>query len=269
MKESDINNSAEVKKQIYYSRTYRHMKFNRKTSLIFLLGFVLPLTVLLFLFYDEFTYLMCYCARWFLNSVCGIELTMKTADFIPFLGHVHYIDFSTKLPEMSFVLANAGISLLLILVLSTGKLKGKPISIYLDITLLVHIIGCVFFLLSGNKFGYTVSDYSQLYVQQQVGIWMTFVVLIGLVEGILNKESILYRIMIVLSVLAYSVLFGIVRYALFLLILNKFSVLYMPVMFFTLGPFFDFMYFVMIYSISTNHMIKKIIDRKNDQWQWA
>ncbi len=262
-------NQNSTKEKIYYARTYRRLQFNTKGSILFGLLFVLPLTVLMFLCYDEVTMLMCRGAEWFLVNACGIAAERASAEFIPVLGPVYYLSLPTKLPGSGFILANLAVSLAIIGILSMGKFKGKPLSIYLDIISVVHIMACVFFFLGRNHFTYETRDYSQLYMQQQVGIWISFLVLMGVVEGVLGRGAIIYKVGTVVSVMLYSFLFGLIRYGLFLWILDSFSILYMPIMFFALGPFFDFMYFVMFYSISANRMIKKNNAKSSEDWRWT
>jgi hypothetical protein len=72
------------------------------------------------------------------------------------------------------------------------------------------------------------------------------------------------------SDMAYSFIFGFVRYAVYLVLLVKASTLYMAVLFFTFGPFFDFLYLVCIYSMYMNALTKRFDNRKRGaEWQWA
>ena len=257
------------KKQIFYARTYRHLQFNLRDCLIFTFLFVIPLTILFLLYYDELSGAMGYLAAWFLYRTTGVAPGFSTAEFIPQLGPVYYLNFVTELPDYGVILINMAVTLLAGGVLFLKKLRGKPLSVYLQIMLFVHFVSCMFFLLGRDIFPYEVEDYSRLYVQQQVGIWITFLVLIGLVEGILGRGAVLYRVLIMFVILIYSFVFGTVRYGLFLWVLRQYSVLYMPVMFFSLGPFFDFLYFVMIYTISANYMIKRNDNKFRNDWAWG
>ena len=87
--------------------------------------------------------------------------------------------------------------------------------------------------------------------------------------GLLGRGGLLRRAFTVVFIMLYSFLFGFIRYVLFLWVLYRFSVLYMPLMFFALGPFFDFLYFVSIYSISTNGMIRIYESKMKGEWLWA
>lgn len=257
------------KTQIYFARTYRHLKVNRWESVIFLSLFVLPVTILLLLYYDELTWMISRAGAWLINLSADMQTQFSTDSFIPKLGEIHYLILPTIRPDYKFVLVNLIIVLILVWFFSVGPKKGKPIAIYFTMLSLVHTMACIFFLIGRGVFSYTLEDYSNLYIKQQVGIWITFLVLMGLVMGILGQSGIIWRVLTVLSVICYSILFGLVRYVLFMYILYNFSILYMPLMFFALGPFFDFLYFVAIYSISINRMIHIYNSKQKGKWIWA
>lgn len=255
--------------QIYYARTYRHLEIDKKECLLFLSLFVLPLIVLLFFFYDEITYYMSYVAAYIIYMASGVRAEMVTASFVPGLGPIYYLVLPTVLPLKRFVVWNLVASLLAIWLCSIGPRKGRPIKIYLIITFIIHLITCIFFIFGSDVFLYTLADYSELYVYQELGIWITFTALMGLVMGLLGRGLILLRCITVLSILGYSLLFGTIRYTLFLWLLLKFSVIYMPIMYLALGAFFDFFYFVAIYALCTNKMIKLYNTKYKGVWTWA
>jgi hypothetical protein len=66
---------------------------------------------------------------------------------------------------------------------------------------------------------------------------------------------------------AYSILFATVRYAVFLYLLTRYSVIYMAAMFFALGPFIDFAYVVAIYALYLNRLAVRM-KRTPEAWQW-
>ena len=199
-------NPSAAKKQIYFARTYRHLKFDWLACLLFLLLFVLPAFVLILFFYDEMTWGMCQVALWFLEKGGIAPAALQTSEFIPFLGPVYYLSMPSALPSFEFTLGNIAVSLAAVWLLSIGPHKGQPMVIYATIILMIHTMSCAFFLLGRDLFPYTIAEYSDLYV---------------------------------------------------------------PIMFFVLGPFFDFLYFVMVYSISMNRMIRKYQSDRRDEWVWA
>lgn len=262
------NNPAAEKKQIFFARTYRHLKMNPIKYLLFLLIFVLPSVIFLCLFYDELTLAMSNAAAWVIQRAGGPAAGMCSGGFLPKLGPVYYLSLPTVQPGYGLILGNLAVSLVVLWILSTGPRKGRSISVYFSIMLFIHIMTCVFFLLGRDLYPYTITDFSDLYMKQQIGIWLTFLVLIGCVLG-LENGGLWHRVLTVAGVMLYSFLFGFVRYVLFLGVLHCFSVLYMPLMFFALGPFFDFLYFVAIYAIATNRMIRMYDSRMKGEWVWA
>ena len=262
------NRSDAGKKQIYYTRTYRHLKLEPVPYIVFLLLLIVPAVILLCLFYDELTLAMTQGAAWVMHQAGGPEAEIGAGAFLPQLGPVYYLDFPTVLPPPVFVLGNLAVMLGVSWLLCTGWRKNRPISVYLLIVTFIHVISCVFFLLGPEQFPYTVADFSDLYMKQQVGIWITFLVLMGLVMGLV-RGSFFWRVLTVVTLMVYSLAFGFVRYVLFLAVLHFFSVLYMPLMFFALGPFFDFLYFVAIYAIATDGVIRRYDSRMKGEWLWA
>lgn len=264
----NIDLSAE-KKKIYFARTYRHLKVNPREYLVFLLLFILPAIIALLFLYDELTYILCKTASWVITAASGENAGMMSDTFLPGFGPVYSLSLPTTLPDYNLILLNFGVSLTVAWLLCTGTRKGRPMSIYLSITLFIHIIACAFFLLGKNVFPYTLEEFSDLYIKQQVGIWITFLLLIGLVMGLLSRGALLRRLLTTMCVMLYSFAFALVRYVLFLYVLMEFSILYMPLMFFALGPFFDFSYFVAIYAVSTNGIIRLYDSKQKEEWFWA
>ena len=257
------------KKQIYFARTYRHLRMNRLETILFLVLLVVPALIVLLFFYDELAFAMSNFAGYAFKAAGLSEVQMASSTFIPGLGPSYYLKIPNVQPGYGLILGNLAAALFLVWLFSTGLRKGKPVSVYLSIVFLIHIMTCVFFLLGRDLFPYTASDYADLYVKQEIGIWITFLVLIGLVMGILGRGGILRRMLTVVCLMAYSFLFGAARYIVFLWVLSKFSVLYMPLMFFALGPFFDFLYFVAIYAVCTNSMIRMYDSKRKGDWTWA
>ena len=61
------SSTAEPKAKIYFARTYRHLQIHTVGTIVFLLAFLLPMTILLLLFYDELTWFACQAAVYLLH----------------------------------------------------------------------------------------------------------------------------------------------------------------------------------------------------------
>lgn len=256
-----------AKNKMFYSRTYRHLKVNRKNSMLYLLILVVPSIIVLLLNISNISSLMSYLGIKVLGeNFPGIPMQIVQIEII-ILGVIEYIDLPTVYPEISFTFLNLIVTIILILFVSTGSRKGNITSIFLTIALFTHLVNCIYFIFAANYFPYSAFQYSDLYMKQQVGIWIMFIILVGLLTGCFGRIGLLYKIFMFVGTMLYSIVFGIVRYVLFLYILQRFSILYMALMFFVFGPFFDFLYLVGMYSIFANRMVK-LYDSQEGQAEW-
>ena len=147
--------------------------------------------------------------------------------------------------------------------------KGKPVTIYLMLNLIVHLANCIYFIFAMDYFPYSATQFSELYMEQQMGIWITFIILTALVTGFLGNKGYVYRVIAFFAIMAYSFLFGTVRYIVFMFLVTRFSILYMAPMFFSFGPLFDFLYLVAIYSVFVNRMVKLYDSAEGrGEWRW-
>lgn len=259
------------KQKIYYSRTYRHLQVNKKKSFLFLLLCVFPSVIALFIFYGEISTFVTNFAGGVLNYfVPSIKVSYKWTNFIPLLDDIKIVVIPSVYPGIKLVLINIALLLVAVAFCIRGKMRNHALVIYAMIILFIHMINCVFFLFAGDKFPYTAVQYSELYMKQQVGIWICFLIIIGLVTGILGDGSIFLRIATLAGVMLYSFCFGLFRYIVFLFIMYQFSMLYMATFFFILGPFFDFMYLVMIYGIYVDKLTEMYTTgKRKEKWLWS
>ena len=119
-------------------------------------------------------------------------------------------------------------------------------------------------------FPYTLTVYSKLYMLQEIGIWVMFFVMTVMVTGIIGDRGVIYKLLTLLAIMLYSIVFGTVRYVIFIWLLYRFSVIYMAFFYFMIGPMFDFLYLVMIYAVFVNRMIGVYDSRKGKEvWKWS
>ena len=80
----------------------------------------------------------------------------------------------------------------------------------------------------------------------------------------------IYKLLTLLAIMLYSIVFGTVRYVIFIWLLYRFSVICMAFFYFMIGPMFDFLYLVMIYAVFVNRMIGVYDSRKGEEvWKWS
>ena len=260
------------KSQIYLARPYRRLKSKRKDRWLFLMVFMLPL-ILFLSFYTQLTYTISIWGKQVLLSVIPeSSLDIAYGKFLPFFGGIFYLKIPSTLPSLQEIITNIVLTLLLLLIsfLSFRKRKGgTPLTIYFSIILLIHLVSSLYFAFATELFPYSATQYSELYIKQQVGIWLSFLVLTGFLFGILGYGSALSRTIAFLGTMTYSLLFGFVRYLTFLVIVAKGSSLYMATLFFSFGPLFDFLYLVSFYGIYINLQIQSFNQGEGRlKWHW-
>lgn len=257
------------KVMIYYTRTYRHLKSNILKSVLFLVLLVLPVFLLTALNLYRITHFISSFGVSILGSLFpGIPMVI-TKDYFSFLGEIEYISTPTIYPDMSLILLNFLIVVALMIILGTGGRKGRPVAIFAMLSSVVHLVNCIYFIFAQNYFPYEAYQFSNLYIKQQIGIWLTFILLAGVVTAFLGNRGYLYKILTFFTIMIYSFVFGTIRYVLFLFLLQKFSVLYMAPMYFVFGPLFDFLYFVIIYAVFVDKMVKVYnTGAGRGDWQW-
>lgn len=257
---------------MFYARTYRHLKPRRRSQVLYLLLFVTPCFVLLLFCYSPLTRLISEWAARFLQHALGSAAppSIGQHEFIPWFGPVHYVMRDSIVPSQSFVIGVLIAALIAAAMLGAGPFRGKPLSIFGLFAITVQIISCVFFLVGPLAFPYGVTDYSLLYMEQQVGIWLCFTVIAGVTTGLISYGKVQYKALTFAVIMAYSLVFGTVRYLTYLLVVSALSPLFMAVLFFALGPFFDFLYLVFFYSLFVDRLNASFGRRERGEvWLWA
>lgn len=78
------------------------------------------------------------------------------------------------------------------------------------------------------------------------------------------------KLVALLATLAYSFVYGVVRYVIYLVILHYFSSLYMATLFFTLGVVFDFLQMVFVYILYVRYASRAFGSQKEGSlWKWS
>ncbi len=188
----------------------------------------------------------------------------------PLFGNISFVGAETTYPEFNMCIISAIVALCIIFLLSILPVKSNPIFIYLILNAAIHLVSSLWFLFGERHFPYTITIYSELYILQEIGIWTAFYIMTVSATGIIGNGGIIYKLLTVAAVLSYSILFGIVRYIVFIFLLYRYSAIYMALFYFTMGPMFDFLYMVMIYAVFINRMIKLYDSRKGKgAWEWS
>lgn len=191
----------------------------------------------------------------------NIEISGK-----PFIFQTVYVlDMPGKYPSPVFSFSLFMLSLAVIFLIDKMRLI-KPIVIWGIYVSIINFIAATFFILWPDMFPYGVKAFSELYIKAQVVIWLFVPMLMGAALSSL-PSNVFSKIGVSALTLIYSVIFGIVRYVVFLYVLAKFSFVFMPVMFFIFGPLMDFVYMVTIYSLHVSSFANKI-GKDLRIWKW-
>ncbi len=261
----ELDPATDEKSVILHHRAYRIISLTDSYIILKFLLLTIPLIIAVFFLFPKLTLLMNNFARYFLTSSFpygSVELFVK-----PYMkGEIHLLHFPVKYASPFFSFLVFLFSLLSIYFLSWLKIP-KPLMLWIMSISVINLLSAVFFILAPSAFPYNIKMFSELYVTTEINIWMLIPLVTGMVLLPLPAGS-FSKFMISVTTLLYSVVFGIIRYTLFLIILEKFSLLFMTVLFFVFGPLMDFFYIVGIYSLYVSRLSKKI-GKDVTAWSWS
>ena len=258
------------KKVIDYTRTYRRIEADKKKCILYIVILILLGFLLMWTQIDDLTRMICKICAGVLKKYEPHMYVGIRSETYPLFGKISYLSAETVYPGIQISLINAGISLGVIILLACLPWKGRPLAIYLILCSAIHLINSLWFVFGEKYFPYTLTVYSKLYMLQEIGIWVMFFVMTVMVTGIIGDRGVIYKLLTLLAIMLYSIVFGTVRYAIFIWLLYRFSVIYMAFFYFMIGPMFDFLYLVMIYAVFVNRMIGIYDSRKGKEvWKWS
>ncbi len=256
-----------MKEQIYYHRAYKKLARLRKGPAVLLFLLVAVMDFLIAWFHQpllgRFVTEVSRILDW-----CGISTTVTTWTFLPtWVTYMPVLDAAGVFPSRRFALTAFVISVLLVVIMPRIRPLPKAIRVYVVFLALLNVASSGFFILAPHLFPYDVLDFSLLYMGTQFGIWLLLPVVMGVALSPIHAPTLEKFLVIVLTV-CYAALFGAVRYASFLYLLDATTVLHMAAMFFALGPLIDFVYMVAIYAVYVN-IVAVRLQRKPEIWQWS
>lgn len=258
------------KKTIYYARTYRRIHIDRIKSTIFASLLIIPSFILCIFMIDDMTEVLTGIGSWILSQVIPAEVIQVATTEYAVLNSMNYIELPMTYPTVSMICWNLAICFFLLMSMLLFQKTGRPVAIFSMFGMMIHTVSCMYFLFAATEFPYSIGVYSDLYIKQQIGIWLTFIVLGGFVITFMGERGYLFKLLTFIEIMVYSIVFGSVRYILFLYILYRYSVLYMALLFFVVGPLFDFSYFVALYALFVNKIVKDYeYGEKKGVWRWS
>ncbi len=240
------------------SRSYRTLSRETKTLICELIALCALFYSVIFLAYP--------------SLIAGIsKITQKILVFALSLSETRFTPLSVFWTQIeTLVLQETSPSFLLcdiLFVISLGLLifsvktkKAKPLAYFLTFFSVINLIAALCFLFAPHKLPYTLNYFTEIYIRTEVIIWLIIPFLLSSVLLML-PTSLLSKVALIGLTLLYSIVFGIARYICFIVLLKKFSMILMPVLFFSFGPFLDLIYIVGAYSLymkwASHHLAKK------------
>ena len=166
-----------AKKVIDYKRTYRSIRTDWKRCALYIIVLILLAFLFLWAYTDDLTKEICrLCAKVLSRQVPGMRVWTFSETY-PLFGRVHYLGARTVLPGAQKSLIHAGVSLAVILMLAGFRKTNRPIIIYLILNGAIHLVNSLWFFFGEAYFPYSLTDYSRLYMLQELGIWTMFFVM--------------------------------------------------------------------------------------------
>ena len=255
------------KDKINFARTYRKLSSDKISELLTFFICIIPFFLGILFFYPEITLMISKVAAAVLKPYYDYPvIIVNKAEYIKAIGPIYFISLPGSIPSMEFSIINLLGSIIGLLILPHIN-RMKPLVIFSIVTLLTHLTSSVFFTFNPQYFPYDLVDYSNLYMKQQIGIYLFTIIVIGMAISLLPGKK-LTKFFTISLVFGYSLIFGTVRYIFFIYILSKISLIYMASLFFTFGPFVDFLYVVCIYSLFLNKTSQKVT-ADMEVWQWS
>jgi len=264
MDRTDSKPDDDSKSVIYFHRAYKTVgpsaaKYSL-TKILILMGLLDVVIILFYSYIIDFMIRTSQTLLWYLNI-------HSTVVHWPYLFRdVDILDNNAPFPGPLFSVIVCVVSIITVFFLFYWERLWRPLAIWLGYVSLINTISAAFFILWPHLFPYLIVDFSSLYVHTELGIWIFIPIILGLALHHLPSNT-GEKFFLTFFILIYSIIFGTIRYILFLYILYKGSFIFMAALYFAFGPFFDFIYIVGFYSI---YVSKLAIAHKFSlvKWRW-
>lgn len=258
------------KRRIYYSRTHRHLNPNFLRMSLFFIFFVVPSLILYIWSYSDLSALVMKIASMLTSRyIDPSTIGLSSGEFLPKFGDVYFLTVDSYLPSTTQSLTHVVVTILLMFIVKYTLNSQMHMKIYILVALGIHLSSAIFMLFFVELFPYSLVDYSEIYMKQQIGIWLSIFSIVTLLSGSINYTGISKFVFVILASI-YSFIFGVVRYCVFIGLMHHFSLIFMASFFFSFGPFIDFLYLVWMYSIFMRHITVRFNNKRGIvKWYWA
>ena len=237
-----------INEAIFYHRAFRH--FEERSILSYIARFLLltvPFVALMVYNASNISLFFSKAAHYMLLLKLGNE-SFITSQASSVFGVIYTLTFMGRYPTPAFSFATVVVCCAGMFALKKTKIIPGSISIYLIFILLVTVVSALFFTFFADRFPYSIENFSDFYMKTEFGVWLMAPVVLA-ISVLALPTDIVDQFLLITVTLLYSIIFGLVRYILFLYMLNKFSYLFMSTMFIAFDPPLDAIYIIGIYSL--------------------
>jgi hypothetical protein len=249
---------------VEYHRSYRKLHYGNITlRLVSHLVLFAVFAALILIFLDKLSFLYSTLASVFIKGRME-ELTIESIRL--FFTNVWVLNAQGSYPSHSLLLIVALASIILWIIVLLIKKIPLPMRLGIKVFGVINLVGCIFFWLWADKFPYVLRDLSVLYMSAEIGMWIAIPLML-LFALLPIPVPLIPKGLLILFTLIYTYVFGFIRYALFLLIIAKFSYLWMALLYFVFGVFFDFAFMMAFYSYFIS-IVAPGLFRKQRIWRW-
>ena len=254
------------KENIFLHRSHRKLPHVALKTLFIEMGVLtLPFLLLIFFFYPELTLTISTTACRLIALAVPKE-HLAIVQLSSYAKPLYGLVVPDRFPSLDFSIAVLVVSLLVTVISWGARQAAKPLGSWVAFICLITSVSAAFFIIMPEKYPYTSGMFSGLYLQTMLTVWLLIPVILSLsllpLPG--GRRG---KFLLILSTMAYSIVFGTVRFAFFMLVLYRYSLLFMPVMIFAVGPLLDFVFVVGFYSFYVSRISVKLKNSENI-WQW-
>lgn len=248
------------------NRSYHYIKNSLFERIVFIAVTFVPFLFLLFQGNGAVSRKICEWTGKMISDGFGIGTELLEREFIPFFK-LSYLSVDGCLPSQRHVVIAGVVCIVLLLSGCFIRTGWGPLTFFEMISLIILLVSAIFFYFSGERFPYTLTDYSGLYMTQQIVSWLAVGFIMSLVLSLYSK-AMLPAILAYYGILLYCFVLGSLRYLFYLAFLHFASSLYMATLYFTVGVFWDFLFAVCIFSMFTRKISIIYKKRGDNIWQY-
>ena len=248
--------------QIVPHRSYRRLRINKPLFVAELLAYFLVSAGAVYLYGEKYLNLFTQYFKKTLLQAGITDIGSVQVDIFGFDITLLGLPFKHTQPLFLFFILVGMLALFFIL--RYQKIIAYNIAMWINFFLLVFMVFLLYFIFLPAHFPYTFFDYFDLYLTAQIGMMLFSFLILGVAIALTPAPVWLKAVTFLVSV-PYYIVYSLLRYALTILLVSQFSIVFAPIMFFTL--YLDFVFFVAVYSYFL-YKSAVLFGKKETVWKW-